>query len=639
MPPPVFVSRSTFGRSRFLSPRYRGLNPVRTLCDDAGMSYLGAGLVMFAVLTGNAAAPASPPAPVNGSASPVLTQQSSRTWATTIYLNSAAFCPAAPTFALTTTEPAEGVASKPTTYRIPGDTQTSTPLEVCAASKAGKGLVEVNLSFYSPLLATVPVTAAVVITPAPATAALGTATPVQVTVIVHRRVTSWEYIWIPLLSAGGIMLLFMGIMLLTGLRDPDTKSKRIRGARFWYGPVYAASGWTFGGSLATNITTAVAVVTAVLTATSTVGELLPGVELGRYSLLVAGAGLLTAIAPLVFGVLNYRFSRVDPTTAAVSVVTLPSRPLAALSRQARKILGVPVPPLRPAGQLVILDDTTRFRLADGEEKTLAEAGAAPANSPVTLLSDTRTLAGGRAVRHPRAAVLPTGGTAAAMTIAVPGGATLTLSGGISIAGTALKAGTTVAIPPGATVTLTSAPDASVALPGGTDIAIYDGQVLSISKPCYVSDDRVPPWPPLTGQITAQGGAKLSFLGRASLTLPPGTQVTAPGSNQDDPAKGTCLTAAATFPLPHTSQVIAAQMWSLLLASCLTLFGAGAELGILGVLAMGLASAALLIRALLLAAVVAAGLVVSFYSVTSIKALADTTPGDTLNTTRGTAFIL
>jgi len=40
------------------------------------------------------------------------------------------------------------------------------------------------------------------------------------------------------------------------------------------------------------------------------------------------------------------------------------------------------------------------------------------------------------------------------------------------------------------------------------------------------------------------------------------------------------------------------------------------------------SAAHLIRALLLAVVVAAGLVVYCYSVTSIKALADTTPGDT-----------
>jgi hypothetical protein len=604
------------------------------------MSYLGAGLVLFAVLTGSTAAPASPPAaPVSGSASPVLTQQSSQTWTATIYLNSAAFCPAAPTFALTTTQPAEETASKPTTYLIPGETHTSTPQDVCAASKAGNAVVEVGLSFYSSVLATAPVTAAVIVTPAPATAALGTATPVQITVIVHRRVTSWEYLWIPLLSAGGLMIFFLGIMLLTGLRDPDTGNKRIRGTRFLRGPVYAAAGWTFGGSLATNITTAVAVVTAVLTATSTVGELLPGVELGRYSLLVAGAGLVTAVAPLVFGALNYRFSRVDPTTAAVSVVTLPPRPLAALSRPARKILGVPVPSLRGAGQLATLDDTARFRFADGTETALGEAGDTAAGSQVTLLSGATTLAGGRAVRQPRDAVLPTGGKAAAMTIAVPGGATLTLSGGISIDRHALKAGTAVAIPPGATVTLAPAPHPSVALPGGTDIAIYDGQVLSVSTPCYVADDRVPPGHPLTGQITIQGGAKLSFLGRASLTLPPGTLVTAPGSDQADPAKSSRLLAATTFPLPHTSQVIAAQMWSLLLASCITLFGAGAELGILGVLAMGLASAALLIRVLLLAAVAAAGLVVSCYSVTSIKALADTTPGDTLNTTRGTAFIL
>ena len=54
----------------------------------------------------------------------------------------------------------------------------------------------------------------------------------------------------------------------------------------------------------------------VLTATGAVTEVLPGVELGRFSLLIAVAGGITVTAPLVFGALNYRFLRVDPTTAA-----------------------------------------------------------------------------------------------------------------------------------------------------------------------------------------------------------------------------------------------------------------------------------------------------------------------------------
>jgi hypothetical protein len=81
------------------------------------------------------------------------------------------------------------------------------------------------------------------------------------------------------------------------------------------------------------------------------------------------------------------------------------------------------------------------------------------------------------------------------------------------------------------------------------------------------------------------------------------------------------------------------MWSLLIASFLTLLGTGAELGILGVLAFGLAAADVLVRVVCLVLTVSSAVIVFFYSVVSIRALADPTPGDALSATGSTSFIL
>lgn len=63
-----------------------------------------------------------------------------------------------------------------------------------------------------------------------------------------------------------------------------------------------------------------------LTASGSVAALLPGVDLGRFSLLLAVAGGITVGAPLLFGALNYRFASVDPTTAGVAAISLPQSP-------------------------------------------------------------------------------------------------------------------------------------------------------------------------------------------------------------------------------------------------------------------------------------------------------------------------
>jgi hypothetical protein len=129
------------------------------------------------------------------------------------------------------------------------------------------------------------------------------------------------------------------------------------------------------------------------------------------------------------------------------------------------------------------------------------------------------------------------------------------------------------------------------------------------------------------------------VGRASLALPAGTLVTAPGSNPGNPARRSSLRTATVFPVPHLSQVVASQMSSMLLASCITLFGTGAELGILGVLAFSLSSAGFGVRLLCVLAVAVAAAVVWVYGVVSIRALADPKPGDALTATDGTSFIL
>jgi hypothetical protein len=634
------------------------------------VGYLGVGVLLLAVVAGVGGShgkgsatpsPTPPPAPASVSASPVLTQVTSDQWTAAIYLNSAVLCPAVPSFELVTTGPDHDIGPSGVKYQTPAGS-TFTPRPGCKASSLpAKPLVYVQLTFGpSSELAGSPVAADVVVTPAQPTAA-----PVQIAVAVHRRVTSWEYAWVPLLCGSGLALAFVLFILLTGLQNPDHteqgRKDRMYGARFWNRPLYAAAAWTFGGSLATNITTAGAVVATVLTASGTLSELFPGVELGRFSLLIAAAGGVTAVAPLVFAALNYRFAQVDPTTANVSVLTLPPGPVAVLH-------GRLIPPFRRGGILVALTDDTEIRPRGSSAARKLTAPDSPMpGSNVTIMSRVTMLADGKPVGKVRAILPDSGKSLTDATITVLAGATITLPGGASIArdgqatditplpGTRdaeLKPGITLSVPPGATITVSAAdPELkkpALALPSGSDIAVTAGQRLSVNATLTMAAEDVtmqdkPDKPGLTTReefpITVKGGAKITFLGRARLWLPAGTCVAAPGADQDHPAKSSYLTVSTTFPLPHTSQVIAGRMWSLLFASCLTLLGTGAELGILGVLALGLAAADFTIRVLCVITITAVGLVVCVYGVTSIRALADPTPGDALNATPGTAFML
>jgi hypothetical protein len=343
------------------------------------------------------------------------------------------------------------------------------------------------------------------------------------------------------------------------------------------------------------------------------------------------------------------------------------------------LLGWLRPGFRHGGTVVTVAPDAQVTSRGGNAVLLNadDNGIKPGNW-VTLQSNPLSMSDGSPVQH-RKATLPDGGKSlTTATVTLPAGATITLLGGARVEATQLaatsdaplqpgqatadlKPGIALSVPPGAIITA-SQPDApqpdaaaanaspALALPGGSDIAVFAGQKLTVSTTAAmvaadVRPDQTSSTPGLTlgpnSPITVTGGAKITFLGRASLKLPAGTLVTAPGTDLDQAhaARGSYLKVGTVFQLPHTGQVVAAQMWSLLAASFLTLFGTGAELGILGVLAWSLSTGDFAVRLTCVIAAAAVAVIVCFYGVVSIRALADPMPGDALTASGGTAFML
>lgn len=150
------------------------------------------------------------------------------------------------------------------------------------------------------------------------------------------------------------MLLVLGTVLFR-LPDPNGQQS---GVPFWHRLLYASSAWTFGDSWATNIAAVGTAIGAALTAAGTLSDLLPGVELGRFSLLIAAAGAITVAAPLVFGTLNYPFARVDPTTAGIAVILLPEAAAVLRGRLLAKLPGRLGRYFEHGGELVTLAAAT-----------------------------------------------------------------------------------------------------------------------------------------------------------------------------------------------------------------------------------------------------------------------------------------
>ena len=369
----------------------------------------------------------------------------------------------------------------------------------------------------------------------------------------------YQYLVIPACSGAVLAALLIIATVAFGVprsRRPRPPRSGRRNAHldkedFWRRPLYAASAWTWGDSWVTNITAVGTLIGTVLTASSGVAALLPGVDQSRFSLLLVMAGGVSVIAPLIFALLNYRFSRQNPATARIMQISL------------------------PAGH------------------------------------------GGFTV------TMPVGGSVAVQ------------SGGTLDSGQALSPGTTLNVPVNGSVTVaapgTGQDDSTIlVLPGSNDIVLPPEQRITL-RPAI----SVPPPATTVAALTVPDGAKLSFTGLADITLPSGSRVSAVG----EPKNEVTLSEDRTFTLPFAGEVIS-QLWSLLLASCFTMFGIGADLAIAGwVLGYDLAAAPLWARALIAAVAGAAALIVVWYGVFAIRSLADTRDGSVLSGRQDASFIL
>jgi hypothetical protein len=531
-------------------------------------------------------------APLSGTAD-ALTQSASDpgTWTTTAYLNTAALCAEPVTFALQLT-PSPG---KP----VPA-TPASSVTANCGAGESASPITAVTLSASLP---EVPLSATLVVTPSPLAAA--SEAQLDVTLAVHRHVSVYQYLVIPACSGAALAALLIIATVAFGVPRSSRPARPPRSGRrnahldkddFWRRPLYAASAWTWGDSWVTNITAVGTLIGTVLTASSGVAALLPGVDQGRFSLLLAMAGGVSVIAPLIFALLNYRFSRQNPATARIMQISLPAG-------HGGFTVTLPV-----GGSVTVASGGT---LDSGQALSAGTALDVPVNGSVTVASPGTGQDGATIL------VLP-----GSNDIVLPPEQRITLRPAISVPPSAIQGAQAARV----------AEAIRAARPGlGSRVKALVPGAAATTTPA-----PAPP-PPATSvaALTVPAGAKLSFTGLADITLPAGSRVCAVG----EPKNEVTLNEDRTFTLPFAGEVIS-QLWSLLLASCFTMFGIGADLAIAGwVLGYDLAAAPLWARALIAAVAAAAALIVVWYGVFAIRSLADTRDGSVLSGRQDASFIL
>jgi hypothetical protein len=152
-------------------------------------------------------------------------------------------------------------------------------------------------------------------------------------------VTTFDYLGIPAITGAGVALLtlLLSVWLIRKneslIRSNNSKPERGWAAlRDWLQhPILGAGAWTANDSWATNISTGLVVVAAVLGATTTAGTLFPGLQLDRFSLVNIAAGFFVAAAPVVFGILYASFTTRNPGLMADATVSVPGLRAAAIS--------------------------------------------------------------------------------------------------------------------------------------------------------------------------------------------------------------------------------------------------------------------------------------------------------------------
>lgn len=276
------------------------------------MRYVGAVLLALAALFGvgliigghaNAATSAAPPVvPPPGGAT--LTQGSTGTWTTNVYLDTVALCD--DTYNLMTSGPDSNNPATPVTY----DGTGTAPCGAAQEAKDG-ALTMVGLTFPALPGGAIPQAATLVVTPSETALSAGAA-PVDFALTVRRQLTGASSLWTPVWIGLGFVLVLVMLVAIIGLETEDNVRVHGLGPKLLGAPLYAPAAWTFGGSWATNFTALGTVIGGVLTATGAVAGIVPGVDLSRVGLLFAIFGVFAVIAPLVFATLNAHLNSAAP---------------------------------------------------------------------------------------------------------------------------------------------------------------------------------------------------------------------------------------------------------------------------------------------------------------------------------------
>ena len=165
------------------------------------------------------------------------------------------------------------------------------------------------------------------------------------------HVTLFDYLGIPASTGAGIALLSFLLSVWLIRRNDKNTEQGSPGLRHWLRrPILGAGAWTANDSWATNISTGLVVVAAVLGATSAAGTLfVQGLALDRFSLVNIVAGFFVAAAPVLFGILYSSFTVRNPGLMADATVMVPGL----------RAAGISVP---SGASITVVTDTT---MADG----------------------------------------------------------------------------------------------------------------------------------------------------------------------------------------------------------------------------------------------------------------------------------
>jgi hypothetical protein len=290
--------------------------------------------------------------------------QTARSWQVPVLVNTAnGQCPMASDFWLETNSPHSpfpassapgGIASA-----FAGRASTDLAANICRLTVTFNGLGQV------------PATAALVLDEPGG--------PASLQLSVSRNVPVFWYLGIPAL-AGVFMVVLLLALCMARVKVYDKKNNHDDEVspwkpEYWRYRILASGAWTINDSWATNITAVVAVVGIILTTTSAVNSLFPGVALDRFAIVNACAGAIAAASPLVFGVLYAAWTHRDPGISTDATVTLPARVTARLSRQ----IGEFPEGIACGARLGELTRVTPVTASPGDPGKLVRAGA-----PITL---------------------------------------------------------------------------------------------------------------------------------------------------------------------------------------------------------------------------------------------------------------